>query len=55
MNIKSEDKVLDIGCGDGGPLRRIVYLTEAHVTGLTISQYQIQHVKGIGKKNIICF
>ena len=48
MNIKSGDKVLDIGCGVGGPLRRIAYLTGAQVTGLTISQYQIQRAKLIG-------
>jgi sterol 24-C-methyltransferase len=49
MNIKAGDKVLDIGCGVGGPLRRIAHLTGAHVTGLTISQYQIQRAKIIGK------
>lgn len=48
MGIKSGDKVLDIGCGVGGPLRRIAYLTGAHVTGVTISQYQIQRAKTIG-------
>lgn len=47
-NIKPGDKVLDIGCGVGGPLRRIAYLTGAHVTGVTISQYQIQRAKAIG-------
>jgi sterol 24-C-methyltransferase len=49
MKLKQGDKVLDIGCGVGGPLRRIAYLTGAHVTGLTISQYQIQRAKTIGK------
>ncbi|CAF0831015.1 unnamed protein product [Rotaria sp. Silwood1] len=48
MNVKQGDKVLDIGCGVGGPLRRIAYLTRAHVTGLTISQYQVQRAKTIG-------
>jgi sterol 24-C-methyltransferase len=32
MKIKPGDKVLDIGCGVGGPLRRIAYLTGAHST-----------------------
>lgn len=49
IKIKSGDKVLDIGCGVGGPLRRIAHLTGAQITGLTISQYQIQRAKLIGK------
>ena len=49
LQIKSGDKVLDIGCGVGGPLRRIAYLTGAHVIGVTISHYQIQRAKMIGK------
>ncbi|CAF1293801.1 unnamed protein product [Adineta steineri] len=48
MNVKSGDKLLDLGCGVGGPLRRIAYLTGAHITGVTISQYQIQRAKQIG-------
>ena len=49
MQLKPGDKVLDIGCGVGGPLRRIANLSGAHVTGITISQYQIQRAKSIGK------
>jgi sterol 24-C-methyltransferase len=49
MKLKPGDKVLDLGCGVGGPLRRIAYLTGAHVTGVTISQYQIQRAKSIGE------
>jgi len=47
--MKSGDKVLDLGCGVGGPLRRIAHLSGAHVTGITISQYQIHRAKTIGK------
>jgi sterol 24-C-methyltransferase len=49
MQLKPGDKVLDLGCGVGGPLRRIAYLTGAHITGVTISPYQIQRAKAIGK------
>ena len=57
MQLKPGDKVLDIGCGVGGPLRRIANLSGAHVTGVTISQYQIQRAKAIGKNlnNVFLF
>jgi sterol 24-C-methyltransferase len=48
MKLKAGDQVLDIGCGVGGPLRRIAHLSGAHITGLTISSYQIQRAKTIG-------
>ena len=51
MQLKPGDKVLDIGCGVGGPLRRIASLTGAHITGLNISPYQIQRAKTIGKRS----
>jgi sterol 24-C-methyltransferase len=35
------DRVLDIGCGIGGPMRGVVRATGANVTGLTINRYQI--------------
>ena len=53
MQLKSGEKVLDIGCGVGGPLRRIAHLSGAHVTGLTISTYQIQRAKAIGEKTVL--
>lgn len=49
MQLKPGDKVLDIGCGVGGPLRRIAYLSGAHVTGITISQYQVQRARELGR------
>lgn len=35
-------KVLDVGCGVGGPAREIVKFTGAHVTGLNLNEYQVQ-------------
>ncbi|KAJ2774711.1 Delta(24)-sterol C-methyltransferase [Coemansia nantahalensis] len=35
-------KVLDVGCGVGGPARECVRYTGAHVTGLNNNDYQIQ-------------
>ena len=34
LNVKKGDKVLDVGCGIGGPLREIAAFTGADVTGL---------------------
>lgn len=34
-------KALDVGCGIGGPARNIARLTDAHITGITINQYQV--------------
>ncbi|CAF1095261.1 unnamed protein product [Rotaria sordida] len=48
MQLKPGDKILDIGCGVGGPLRRIAYLSGAHITGITISPYQVQRAREIG-------
>lgn len=45
MNIQSHYKVLDIGCGVGGPAFEICHFTGAHVTGLNINDYQISRAK----------
>ncbi|KAL7535650.1 hypothetical protein ACHAXR_006642 [Thalassiosira sp. AJA248-18] len=40
-NIQPNSKVLDVGCGVGGPMRNIHQFTGADVTGVTINQYQV--------------
>ncbi|CAJ0625944.1 1856_t:CDS:2 [Entrophospora sp. SA101] len=40
----------DIGCGVGGPLREIVRLSGAHVTGINNNGYQIERCKAYSKK-----
>jgi len=42
LQLKKGQKVLDIGCGVGGPLRTISRFCEAHVTGLNNNDYQIK-------------
>jgi sterol 24-C-methyltransferase len=34
-------KVIDVGCGIGGPMRNICRFTSQDVTGLTLNQYQV--------------
>ncbi|KAF9161450.1 Delta(24)-sterol C-methyltransferase [Actinomortierella ambigua] len=43
--IKPTDRVLDIGCGVGGPAREISHFTGAHITGLNINDYQIRRAR----------
>ncbi|KAJ6445356.1 sterol 24-C-methyltransferase [Purpureocillium lavendulum] len=45
MGIKSGMKVLDVGCGVGGPAREMVKFTGCHVTGLNLNEYQIQRAR----------
>ncbi|OMH80093.1 Sterol 24-C-methyltransferase [Zancudomyces culisetae] len=40
--IEKGDKVLDVGCGVGGPARQCVKLTGAHVTGINNNDYQLE-------------
>ena len=48
---KYGDKVLDLGCGVGGPLRNITKMTGAKVIGVNNNQYQITRAKSWDKKN----
>eukprot|EP00324_Dicrateria_rotunda_P007505 CAMPEP_0206177964 /NCGR_PEP_ID=MMETSP1474-20131121/62791_1 /ASSEMBLY_ACC=CAM_ASM_001110 /TAXON_ID=97495 /ORGANISM="Imantonia sp., Strain RCC918" /LENGTH=352 /DNA_ID=CAMNT_0053590103 /DNA_START=30 /DNA_END=1088 /DNA_ORIENTATION=- len=41
LGIEPSHKVLDCGCGIGGPLRNIGRFTDAYVTGVTLNQYQV--------------
>lgn len=43
-------KVLDVGCGVGGPAREIAKFTGCHVTGLNINEYQVQRAARYAKK-----
>lgn len=45
MGLNNRMKVLDVGCGVGGPAREMVKFTGCHVTGLNINQYQVQRAK----------
>uniref|UniRef100_A0A0E0BHZ7 SAM-dependent methyltransferase Erg6/SMT-type domain-containing protein n=1 Tax=Oryza glumipatula TaxID=40148 RepID=A0A0E0BHZ7_9ORYZ len=41
LGLKKGMKVLDVGCGIGGPLREIARFSSASVTGLNNNDYQI--------------
>jgi len=43
-------KVLDVGCGVGGPAREIAKFTGCHVTGLNNNDYQIERATKYAQK-----
>jgi len=45
MKIESGHKILDVGCGVGGPAREVARFSGAHVTGLNNNAYQIMRAK----------
>ena len=42
LGVNKGAKILDCGCGVGGPARNISEFTEAHVTGITINAFQVR-------------
>ncbi|KAG2484242.1 hypothetical protein HYH03_016976 [Edaphochlamys debaryana] len=41
LRLRPGMKALDCGCGVGGPMRTVAAVSGAHVTGITINQYQV--------------
>lgn len=42
MGLRDNMKVLDVGCGVGGPAREICKFSGANITGLNNNDYQIE-------------
>lgn len=42
-------KVLDVGCGIGGPYRNIARFTGWNITGITLNEYQVQRGNALNK------
>jgi len=42
LGCKKDDKLLDCGCGVGGPYRNIAKFTNCDITGITINEHQVQ-------------
>ncbi|KAF4346039.1 hypothetical protein G4B88_010051 [Cannabis sativa] len=50
INVKPGDRVLDVGCGVGGPMRAIAAHSRANVVGITINEYQVKRARQHNKK-----
>ncbi|KAI8545857.1 hypothetical protein RHMOL_Rhmol07G0070300 [Rhododendron molle] len=50
LGLKPGQKVLDVGCGIGGPLREIAQFSMTSITGLNIHEYQITRGKALNRK-----
>lgn len=50
IRIAPGDKILDVGSGVGGPARAIAAYSGAHVTGITINEYQIGRSRELTKE-----
>lgn len=50
MHMPAGARVLDVGCGVGGPAREIAQFTGAHVTGINNNDYQIERARIYTKK-----
>jgi sterol 24-C-methyltransferase len=47
--LRPGSKVLDVGCGIGGPYRNIARFTGWSVTGITLNEYQVQRGNALNK------
>ncbi|EYU40456.1 hypothetical protein MIMGU_mgv1a022585mg [Erythranthe guttata] len=50
LNVKPGSKILDAGCGVGGPMRAIAAHSGANVVGITINEYQVGRARAHNKK-----
>ena len=41
LGVRSGDKVLDCGCGIGGPMRNIAKFTRANIRGVTLNEVNL--------------
>ncbi|CAO2817611.1 unnamed protein product [Amaranthus hypochondriacus] len=50
IQVSPGNKILDVGCGVGGPMRAIARHSRANVVGITINEYQVKRAKMHNKK-----
>jgi len=50
LGLKEGMRVLDVGCGVGGPMRTIARFSGAHIVGLNNNEYQIERGKRLNEQ-----
>ena len=50
MGLRPGMRVLDVGCGVGGPAREIAQFTDAQIIGLNNNDFQIQRARKYTKR-----
>ncbi|XP_020085132.1 24-methylenesterol C-methyltransferase 2-like [Ananas comosus] len=50
LSLRPQHRVLDVGCGVGGPMRAIAARSGAHIVGITINQYQVGRARAHNRK-----
>lgn len=50
IQVKPGDKVLDVGCGVGGPMRSIAAHSGSNIVGITINEYQVNRAVEYNRK-----
>lgn len=50
MGLKRGMRVLDVGCGIGGPAREMAQFLDIHIVGLNNNDYQIGRARGLTAK-----
>ncbi|KAI8004552.1 24-methylenesterol C-methyltransferase 2 [Camellia lanceoleosa] len=50
IKVKPGDRIVDVGCGVGGPMRAIASHSRAKVAGITINEYQVNRARLHNKK-----
>lgn len=50
MNLKPGMRVLDVGCGIGGPAREIAQFADVQIVGLNNNDYQVGRARQLTKK-----
>lgn len=51
LALEPKSRILDVGCGIGGPMRNIARFTQCHVTGLTLNPYQVERGNELCEKD----
>ncbi|KAI6019908.1 S-adenosyl-L-methionine-dependent methyltransferase [Pisolithus orientalis] len=50
MGLRAGMRVLDVGCGVGGPAREIARFSDAHIVGLNNNQFQVNRARRYAEK-----